>query len=72
MTDLTNPRNEEVYRKVVGLMQASSVRPLRIVPSGQHVRIYHEDELLGLFTKELFLTLTVYEILRDMGVQPNA
>ncbi len=64
----------ELRAKVVGLMQASSLRPLKIVTvrdplSGDYSReIRHEGKTLGVFSEEKFGELTVFEILKSMGV----
>ena len=64
-------QNEELYRKVIGLMQSSATRPLRILPMQEWVEIYHHDKLLGTLTKSEFEVLTAHEILEQIGVEIN-
>ena len=63
-----NPKNEQVYRKVIGVMSSSSVYPLRIFPAGGKVRIFHEDKLLLETSQEEFMKLEPVEILAKAGV----
>ena len=68
-----NQHNEDMYRKALGLMQSSTVRPLRIITDHEkaEVRICHHNFVLGTYSQERFTEMTVHELLDDMGVPRN-
>jgi hypothetical protein len=65
MTSYT--QQEKNVRKILGLMQSSSLRPLKVY-WGDQVMITHLDETVGQFTYEYFRNSTVHELLEDMGI----
>lgn len=62
---------EELKRKVLGIMQSSSVYPLRIAFDDKKgvVRLYHDDKLLVKMSLRRFNKLTPNAILSKAKVQ---
>ncbi len=56
-------------RKVMGILQSSSVYPLRLVHGINIISIYHGDKLLLELSYALFDQLTPNEILHQAGVK---
>ena len=60
--------DEELSRKILGVMQSSSVTPLKFVLVPGKVQIYVRDKLLTEIAMALFAHLTPHEILKLAGI----
>ena len=63
------PKDERIYRKMVGILQIAATHPLRLGVIDDKLEIHHLDKLIGVMPVEEFLESTPKEILDKLGVK---